>query len=60
MENKSWREKLYQIIKYQFETYGCEKNKYSPERFECKDTCGYKMSDGKCGRLTEELLPKQD
>ena len=33
--------------------YGCERVKFSEERFECKTPCGYIMSDKKCGKLTE-------
>jgi len=33
--------------------YGCEQKKFSEERFECDRSCGYIMSDKKCGKLTE-------
>ena len=33
--------------------YGCEQNKFLEERFPCSKGCGWKMQDGKCGKLTE-------
>ena len=37
--------------------YGCEKKQFDQERFACDyPTCGYKMEDGKCGRLSQEEI----
>ena len=32
--------------------YGCKDN-FQVERFKCDQSCGYKMEDGKCGKLAD-------
>lgn len=34
--------------------YGCDKVIIQAERFDCSLPCGYKMGDGKCGRLSTD------
>jgi hypothetical protein len=39
--------------------YGCQNNRQK-ERFKCDQSCGYKMEDGKCGKLTDYELTDYD